>query len=157
MPEFWRNRLMKVILKEDVKGTGKKGEMVNVKDGYARNFLFPKGLAVEATAENINIMKARKEAESAKKQKEMAQARELAAKLRDITVVIKTKAGENGKLFGSITSKDISDKLKSDYKIDIDKKKFNMPEPIKSLGSCEVEVKLYPEISAKLNVKVEQE
>lgn len=148
---------MKVILKEDVKGTGKKGEMVNVKDGYARNFLFPKGLAVEATAENINIMKARKEAESAKKQKEMAQARELAAKLRDITVVIKTKAGENGKLFGSITSKDISDKLKSDYKIDIDKKKFNMPEPIKSLGSCEVEVKLYPEISAKLNVKVEQE
>jgi len=157
MPEFWRNRLMKVILKEDVKGTGKKGEMVNVKDGYARNFLFPKGLAVEATAENINIMKARKEAESAKKQKEMAQARELAAKLKDITVVIKTKAGENGKLFGSITSKDISDKLKSDYKIDIDKKKFNMPEPIKSLGSCEVEVKLYPEISAKLNVKVEQE
>lgn len=148
---------MKVILKEDVKGTGKKGEMVNVKDGYARNFLFPKGLAVEATAENINIMKARKEAESAKKQKEMAQARELAAKLKDITVVIKTKAGENGKLFGSITSKDISDKLKSDYKIDIDKKKFNMPEPIKSLGSCEVEVKLYPEISAKLNVKVEQE
>ena len=148
---------MKVILKEDVKGTGKKGEMVNVKDGYARNFLFPKGLAVEATAENINIMKARKEAESAKKQKEMAQARELAAKLKDITVVIKTKAGENGKLFGSITSKDISDKLKSDYKIDIDKKKFNMPEPIKSLGSCEVEVKLYPEISAKLNIKVEQE
>ncbi len=148
---------MKVILMEDVKGTGKKGEMVNVKDGYARNFLIPKGLAVEATPENINIMKAKKEAENIKKEKEMAKARELAEKLNSITVVIRTKAGENGKLFGSITSKDISDKLKSDYKIDIDKKKFNMPEPIKSLGTCVVEVKLYPEISAKLNVKVEQE
>jgi len=148
---------MKVILKEDVKGTGKKGEMVNVKDGYARNFLFPKGLAVEATTENVNIMKARKEAENAKKEREMAKARELAEKLKGITVVIKAKAGENGKLFGSITSKDISDKLKSDYKIDIDKKKFNMPEPIRALGTCEVEVKLYPEISAKLNIKVEQE
>lgn len=148
---------MKVILMEDVKGTGKKGEMVNVKDGYARNFLIPKGLAVEATAENINIMKAKKEAENIKKEKEKAKARELAEKLNSITVVIKTKAGENGKLFGSITSKDISDKLKSDYKIDIDKKKLNMPEPIKSLGTSVVEVKLYPEISAKLNVKVEQE
>ena len=148
---------MKVILKEDVKGTGKKGEMVNVKDGYARNFLIPRGLAVEATAENINIMKARKQAENTKKEKEMAKAREMAEKLGKTTVVIKTKAGENGKLFGSITSKDISDKLKSDYKIDIDKKKFNMPEPIRTLGTCEVEIKLYPEINAKLNVKVEQE
>ena len=148
---------MKVILKEDVKGTGKKGEMVNVKDGYARNFLIPRGLAVEATTENINIMKARKQAENTKKEKEMAKAREMAEKLGKTTVVIKTKAGENGKLFGSITSKDISDKLKSDYKIDIDKKKFNMPEPIRTLGTCEVEIKLYPEINAKLNVKVEQE
>ena len=131
--------------------------MVNVKDGYARNFLIPRGLAVEATTENINIMKARKQAENTKKEKEMAKAREMAEKLGKTTVVIKTKAGENGKLFGSITSKDISDKLKSDYKIDIDKKKFNMPEPIRTLGTCEVEIKLYPEINAKLNVKVEQE
>lgn len=148
---------MKVILKEDVKGTGKKGEMVDVKDGYARNFLFPRGLAAEATTENVNIMKTRAEAEKTRKEKELAKARELAKKLKDITVVIKTKAGENGKLFGSITSKDISDKLKSDFKIDIDKKKFNLPEPIRALGTNDVEIRLYPEVSAKLTVRVEQE
>lgn len=148
---------MKVILKQDVKGTGKKGEMVEVKDGYARNFLFPRGLAEEATAENINIMKTREKAERARKEKELEKAKELAKKLQDITIVIKTKAGENGKLFGSITSKDISDKLKKDFKIDIDKKKFNLPEPIRALGANEVEVRPYPEVSAKLTVKVEQE
>lgn len=148
---------MKVILKQDVKGLGKKEDLVNVNDGYARNFLFPRGLAVEASAGNINVMNTRKEAEKSKKARELAQARELAEKIKDMVVVIKTKAGENGKLFGSITSKDISDKLKADFKLDIDKKKINLPDAVKSLGELQVDVRLYPEVSAKLTVKVVNE
>lgn len=148
---------MKVILKQDVKGLGKKENMVEVNDGYGRNFLIPRGLAVEATATNINVMNTRKEAEKSKKDRELAQAKALAEKVKGITVVIKTKAGENGKLFGSITSKDISDKLKSNFNLDIDKKKINLPDSLKSLGTAEVEVKLYPEVSAKLTVKIEGE
>lgn len=148
---------MKVILKQDVKGLGKKEDLVNVSDGYARNFLFPRGLAAEASASNINIMNTKKEAEKSKKDRELAHARELAAKLRETVVVIRTKSGENGKLFGSITSKDISDKLKNDFNLDIDKKKIVLPEPIKSIGTSEIEVKLYPEVSGKLTVKIEHE
>lgn len=148
---------MKVILKQDVKGLGKKEDMVNVSDGYARNFLFPRGLAAEASASNINVMNTKKEAEKTRKDRELAQAKELALKVKEAVVVIKSKSGENGKLFGSITSKDISDKLKSDFKLDIDKKKIVLPDPIKSLGTTEVEVKLYPEVSAKLTVKTVNE
>jgi len=148
---------MKVILKEDVKGLGKKEDMVEVSAGYARNFLLPKGLVVEASADNINVMKTKKAAENRKKEKEFAEAEALAEKLEGKTVVIKTKAGENGKLFGSITSKDIADKLKSDLKITVDKKKINLPDAIKSLGSTEVEVKVYPKVSAKVTVKIESE
>ncbi len=148
---------MKVILKQDVKGLGKKEDLVNVSDGYARNFLFPKGLAAEANASNINIMNTKKEAEKTKKDRELAHARELVQKLKDIEVVIKTKSGENGKLFGSITSKDISDKLKNNFKLDIDKKKIVLPDPIKSIGTVELDVKLYPEISGKLKVRIENE
>ena len=148
---------MKVILKQDVKGLGKKEDLVNVSDGYARNFLFPKGLAAEANAANINIMNTKKEAEKTKKDRELAQARELVKKLKDIEVVIRTKSGENGKLFGSITSKDISDKLKNDFKLDIDKKKIVLPEPLKSTGTVELDVKLYPEGSGKLRVRIENE
>ncbi len=148
---------MKVILKQDVKGLGKKEDLVNVSDGYARNFLFPKGLAAEANATNINIMNTKKEAEKSKKDRELAHARELVQKLKDMEVVIRTKSGENGKLFGSITSKDISDKLKNDFKLDIDKKKIVLPEPIKSTGTVELDVKLYPEVSGKLKVRVENE
>lgn len=148
---------MKVILKQDVKGLGKKEDLVNVSDGYARNFLFPRGLAAEANASNINIMNTRKEAEKSKKDRELAKARELAEKLSEIAVTIRTKSGENGKLFGSITSKDISEKLKKDFNLDIDKKKFVLPEPFKSLGTFSVEVKLYPEVSAALTVKIENE
>lgn len=148
---------MKVILKQDVKGLGKKEDLVNVSDGYARNFLFPRGLAAEANAANINIMNTKKEAEKTKKDRELAQARELAQKLKDMEVVIKAKSGENGKLFGSITSKDISDALKKDFKLDIDKKKIVMPEPIKSTGTVELDVKLYPEVSSKLKVRIENE
>jgi large subunit ribosomal protein L9 len=148
---------MKVILKEDVKGLGKKESMVDVSDGYARNFLIPRGLAVEANSTNINIMNTKKEAEKNKKEKELQQAKELAEKVKTVTVVIKTKAGESGKLFGSITSKDIADKLLKDHKIDIDKKKINMPDALKAVGTYEAEVKLYPGVAAKLSIKVEQE
>ena len=145
---------MKVILKQDVKGLGKTEDMVNVSDGYARNFLFPRGLAAEANAGNINIMKTKKEAERTRKDRELAQAKELALKVKDMVVVIKSKSGENGKLFGSITSKDISDKLKTEFNLDIDKKKIVLPDPIKSLGATEGEVKLYPEVSSKITVKI---
>lgn len=148
---------MKVILKQDVKGLGKKEDMIEVKDGYARNFLLPRGLAVEANASNINDMKSKKESERQKRERELAHARELAEKLKKITVVIKSKAGENGKLFGSITNKDIADKLKSDFNIDIDKKKFVLADTIKTLGETQVEVKLYPEVSGTLTVKIVQE
>ena len=148
---------MKVILKQDVKGLGKKEDLVNVSDGYARNFLFPRGLAAEASASNINVMNTRKEAEKSKKDRELANAKALAEKVQATTVVIKSKAGENGKLFGSITSKDISDRLKADFNLDIDKKKIVLPDTIKSLGTIEVEVKLYPEVSAKLTVKTVHE
>ena len=148
---------MKVILKQDVKGLGKKDEMHEVSDGYARNFLLPKGLAVEANAANINEMNTKKEAEKARKQKELAKAKELAKEIGSITVVIKAKAGENGKLFGSITSKEIADKLKSDHNIEVDKRKIQLPDALKSLGTFELDVKLYPEVSAKLKVKIEQE
>ena len=148
---------MKVILKQDVKGLGKVEDLVNVSDGYARNFLFPKGLAAEANATNINIMKTKKEAEKTKKDRELAHAQELAQRLKDMEIVIKTKSGENGKLFGSITSKDISDKLKKDFKVDIDKKKIVLPESIKSTGSFELDVKLYPEVIGKLRVSIVNE
>lgn len=148
---------MKVILKQDVKGLGKEESLVEVNDGYARNFLLPRGLAVEATPGNLNVMKTKKAAEKAKKDRELAQARALAEKLKTVAVTIKAKSGENGKLFGSITGKDIADKLKSDFKLDIDRKKLVLPEAIKALGTSEIEVKLYPEVSAKLTVKIEAE
>ncbi len=148
---------MKVILKKDVKGLGKTEDLVNVSDGYARNYLFPRGLAAEASAGNINIMNTKKEAEKSRKDRELAQAKELAAKLKELVVTIRTKSGDNGKLFGSITSKDITDKLKKDFNIDIDKKKMVLPEPIKAVGNFEIEIKLYPEVSGKLAVKIEHE
>jgi large subunit ribosomal protein L9 len=148
---------MKVILKQDVKGLGKKEDLVNVSDGYARNFLFPRGLAAEANAANINIMNTKKEAEKTKKARELANAKELAKKLKEMEVVIRAKSGENGKLFGSITSKDISDALKNDFKLDIDKKKIVLPEPIRSTGITELDVKLYPEVTARLKVRIENE
>jgi large subunit ribosomal protein L9 len=147
---------MKVILKEDVKGLGSKESLVNVSDGYARNYLIPRGLAVEATSVNMNVMKTKKEAEKSKKDRELAQAKELAEKLKNVEVVIKAKAGENGKLFGSITGKDISDYLKKNHKFDIDKKRIALSDSIKGLGTYEAEVKLYSGVSTKMTVKIEQ-
>ena len=138
---------MKVILKKDVKGSGKKGQIVDVSDGYAKNFLLPKGLAVMADNANINIMKTKKAAEDRKKEKEIEEANKLAKYIQGIVLEIKAKSGGAGRLFGSITSKDIVEKLKTDFNLDIDKRKLNLSDSIKTLGEHSIEVKLYANIS----------
>ncbi|CCJ34047.1 MULTISPECIES: 50S ribosomal protein L9 [Caloramator] len=145
---------MKVILNADVKGVGKKGDVINVSDGYARNFLFPRKLAIEANESNLKVLEAQKAKEEQKRQEELQRARELAKKLSEITVEVSVKAGENGKLFGSITSKDISDALKKQHGIEIDKKKIELDEAIKVAGVYNIEVKVYPEVTAKLKVSI---
>jgi len=145
---------LKVILLEDVKKLGKKGDLVDVSDGYARNFLFPRNLAKEATEGSLKQLKQVKDAIAKKKQKELEQAKELAKVLSNTTVTLKVKAGEQGKLFGSVTSKDISEALKKQYNIEVDRRKIELQEPIKSLGSYKVDVKLAPEVDAKLSVKI---
>lgn len=146
---------MKVILKQDIKTLGKKDSVIDVNDGYARNFLIPKGLAAEATTAALNEAKAKNEALKHKKDNELSDAKALAARMSGIVVVVKSKAGANGKLFGSITGKDIVDQLKAQHKIDIDKKMLNLPEAIKSLGETEAEIKLYAGVSTKIKIKVE--
>ena len=146
---------MKVILKQDIKTLGKKDSVVEVNDGYARNFLIPKGRAAEATPAALNEAKAKNDAEKHRKALELSDAKALAAKMNNMVVKVKSKAGANGKLFGSITGKDIVDQLKAQHKISIDKKMLNLPEAIKSLGETEVEVKLYAGVSTKIKVMVE--
>jgi large subunit ribosomal protein L9 len=148
---------MKVILLQDVKGQGKKGQVVNASDGYARNFLLPNKLAIEATSKNLNELKNKQIAESNRKKQELEEAKKQAEVISKLQVTIKAKCGENGKLFGSVTNKEIADTLKAQHNLNIDKKKIVLPEPIRSLGSFQMEVKVYPEVSAKLNVKVEEE
>jgi large subunit ribosomal protein L9 len=148
---------MKVILLQDVKGHGKKGDVVNASDGYARNYLFPRKLAIEATDKNLRELRSRQAAESKRKQAELEEARKQAEALSSLEVVVKAKSGESGKLFGSITNKEIADALKKQHNIDLDRKKIVLPEPIRSLGSFQLEVKVYPEVTAKLNVKVAEE
>ena len=148
---------MKVILKQDVKSLGKKEQMVDVSDGYARNYLLPKGMAVEATSANVNVMKTKKQAEDTKKQRDLEHAREVKKNLENAEVVVKIKAGENGKIFGSIGSFEIAEKIRKDYKINIDKKKVILTSNIKTLGITNVEVKIYPGVSANIKVKVENE
>lgn len=144
---------MKVILKQDVKSLGKKGELVNASDGYARNFLFPKGLAVEANASAMNDFNNKESAKKFHKAKEIKAAQELADKLEGKTFKLTAKAGSNGKLFGSVTSKDVSKKIKEDLNTDIDKRKIVMQD-IKSFGTVQAEVKVYQGISAKIFVQV---
>ena len=145
---------MKVILLTDVKGSGKKDEIINVSDGYARNFLFPRKLAIEADAKVMNEIKGREASIKHKIEVETAEAKALAAKLDTILVKIPASSGADGRLYGSITSKDIVEKLKADTGIDIDKRKVVMGDPIKAYGKYEVEVKLYPEVNGKINVLV---
>ena len=146
---------MKVILVEDVKSLGKKGEIVNVSDGYARNMLFPKKLGLEATPKNINDLKLQKahEEKVAKEQYEAALA--FAKEVEEMLVKVGLKSGEGGKTFGSISSKEIVTAVKEQYGKEIDKKKLQMPDAIKALGTYEVTVKLHPKVSATLRVKVE--
>lgn len=145
---------MKVILLADVKGKGKAGDVIKVSDGFARNMLFPKGLAKEATSGNLKQLERQKAEKAAEEAAKKEEATKLAAEIEKVTVKIETKAGENGKLFGSITSADIAAACKEQFGFDIDKKKINLSSPIKQSGSSEISVKLYPEISAKLKVEV---
>ncbi len=144
---------MKVILKADVKGLGKKGQLVNASDGYARNFLFPKNLAAEANAQAMSELKNKEDSEKYRIATEKAAAQKAADKISGKTVKLTAKAGQNGKLFGSVTSKEISEKLKNEFDIAVDKRKIVMDD-IKSFGTYEAEVKLYNGISAKIYVNV---
>jgi large subunit ribosomal protein L9 len=146
---------MKVILTADVKGQGKKGELVNVSDGYARNFLFPKNLAIEANTAAMSELKNRESAAAHHKQEEIDAAKALAKKLDGQTVVIKAKAGSQGKLFGAVTSKEVTAEINKKFSVSLDKKKTNMSD-IKNFGEYTAEIRLYTGISAKINVKVEE-
>lgn len=146
---------MKVILNADVKGKGKKGELINVSDGYARNFLFPKNLAIEATANNLNMKKQNDAAAQRKIDIEKAAANEIAAKLKEIRVVIEQKAGSNGRLFGSVTTKDVADALKKQG-LEIDKHKIVLEDSIKQFGTFTAKVKLYPEIVGTATIDVRE-
>lgn len=146
---------MKVVLLQDVKGKGKKGELCNVSDGYARNFLFPKNLAVEADNAALNELKNREESIAHHKKEELAAAKETAAKLDGKTVSITAKAGAGGKLFGSVTSKEIAAEIKNSLGIEIDRKKMNVAD-IKNFGEYTAEIKLHQGVTAKITVKVSE-
>ena len=147
---------MKVLLLADVKGQGKKDQIVEVSDGYARNFLFPKKLAVAADNKVMSEAKSKEESKQFRLKEEKAAAKELAEKLGQLTVKITASSGADGRLYGSITSKDIAEALNTQHKIEIDKRKLVLTENIKAYGTYNVDVKVYPEISAKLKVTVSQ-
>ena len=145
---------MKVIFNVDVRGQGKKGEMKEVSDGYARNYLLPRKLATEATADNINALKLKEKAKAAQMAKEKAQAEENAKKLSGVQVIIRAKAGSGGKLFGTVTSQEISKALKEQFDIDIEKNKIVQADPIKTFGAFTVKAKLGYEVSGTINLLV---
>ncbi|MBP1927010.1 large subunit ribosomal protein L9 [Sedimentibacter acidaminivorans] len=145
---------MKVILLEDVKNVGKKGALINAKDGYANNFLFPKKLAIEATPANLKKLENAKRKQEEKEAEIFEEAKKLEEELMKVAIVIKTKAGENGKLFGSITTKEIAEQLEEKSGISIDKRKFELDDTIKSVGEYSVRIKLHPKVVAKIQVIV---
>lgn len=148
---------MKVILLQDVKSLGKKGEIVNVNDGYARNFILPKKLGAEATGKNLNDLKLQKQNEEKMAQENLEAARKLAAQLTEGKVELSIKVGEGGRTFGSVSSKEIAAAVKDQMSLDVDKKKIQLKEAIKSLGTHIVSVKLHPEVTAELKVVVKEE
>lgn len=145
---------MKVILLQDVKGTGLKGQVVNVAEGYARNFLFPRKTAIEATETNMKELERQKSLVDAKKAKELADAQALAAKLKELQVVVHAKTGGGSRLFGAITNKDIGDALEKNYSIVMDRRKIEIKNPIKTLGEQDVVVRLHPEVVLTLKIMV---
>ena len=147
---------MKVILLQDVKGKGKKGQMLEVSDGYARNFMLPKKLAMEATADAINTMRMNDKAAAEKAARERAEALEVAKQLKEMILTVGAKGGGNGRLFGSVTNQEIADALKAKSGIALDKRKIVIADPIKSVGTYTVTCKLGYEITAKLTVKIEE-
>lgn len=148
---------MKVILLSDIKNVGKKDEILNANDGYARNFLFPKKLAVEATPDNLKKLKDRKDSQAHKKELDKEQATKTAEKINKLELNLKVKAGENGKIFGGITAKEISEELKKQSNIEVDKKKIVLAENIKTIGRFSVDIKLYEGITAKLTIDIKGE
>ncbi len=145
---------MKVILTQDVKAQGKKGQMIDVADGYGRNYLIARGLAIPADNKSINEMKNREASAKHKIEVEKQEARDIAAKLEGIMLKFSASAGADGKLYGSVTSKDIAEKLEKEHSVIIDKRKIVLSDPIKTFGAFTIDVKLYPEISGKINVTV---
>jgi large subunit ribosomal protein L9 len=145
---------MKVILKEDIKGVGKKNEIINASDGYARNFLLPQKKAVEANAENIGKLQAQKDSNQYRKDIEKEEAKKISEKMNKIMIKIKVKSGENGKIFGGVSAKEIAECLENEHNIKVDKKKVELKEPIKSLGVHTVEIKLYDGVIGKIKVDV---
>ena len=145
---------MKVILMDNIKGVGKKDEVINASDGYARNFLLPKGLAVEATNENMSKLKAKNDSKAYRKEQEKEEAKKVAEKLAGIQLKVPVKAGENGKIFGGVSAKEIADLLKQNYNIEVDKKKIDLKETIKTLGLRTVKIKLYDDVVGNLRVDV---
>ena len=145
---------MKVILKDNIKGVGKKDEIINASDGYARNFLLPKGLAVEANSENMSKLKAKENSAAYKKEQEKEEAEKIAKKLSGIQLKIPVKAGENGKIFGGVTAKEISEKLQSQHNFKVDKKKIDLKETIKQTGMFNIDLKLYEGVNAKLKIHI---
>jgi large subunit ribosomal protein L9 len=148
---------MKVIFQQDIKGQGKKGELKEVSDGFARNYLLPRNLAIPATAGNVNAMKLKEKAKAAQEEKEKAQAAENAKKLESVMLKISAKAGSSGRLFGAVTAKEISEELLSQYGINIEKNKISLTEPIKTFGSFEVKCKFGHEVSGVINVIVTED
>ncbi|KFZ42417.1 50S ribosomal protein L9 [Anoxybacillus flavithermus] len=148
---------MKVIFLKDVKGKGKKGEVKNVADGYAQNFLFKQGLAVEATTANLKALEAQKNKQKKEAEEELARAKQLKEKMDTLTVELFAKAGEGGRLFGSITSKQIAEALQQQHDIKIDKRKIELDDAIRALGYTNVPVKLHPEVTATLKVHVQEQ
>lgn len=145
---------MKVILKQDIKGVGKKDQVINVADGYARNFLFPKNLAIPADTGNMNNLKAKNASVAYRKGEDLKEAKELAEKMKKITIKIAVKTGENGKLFGGVTSKEIAETLKKDFNIEVDKKKVLLAETIKVAGTTNVDIKLNEGVTATVKVMI---
>ena len=147
---------MKVILLQDVKGKGKKGQMIEVSDGYARNYMLPRKLAVEATADNVNTMRMTDKAQQEKRQKEREEAFAISKRMEDLVVTVRAKGGGAGRLFGSVTTQEIADALKSQTGISLDKRKIVLDEQIKTVGDYKVKCKLGYEINAELKIKVEE-